>query len=455
MNHQFKHLALPYFDIADQLLFDWSKINSCYDETTSKVGQPFGKGVKDALNYIGKVAEKDGFNVAYNDGYATEISYGQGPIIGVYAHADVVPVSGSWTYPPFSGTIANGRMYGRGTSDDKGPAMAAYLAMKLLKDKGLINGYTARLVIGGNEERGSACLHYYFHTLKKPQAVAGFTPDGEFPLIYGEKGISNYKLEGIVSLNPIHRINAGVVSNSVIDRAEAIVDYNEKWETYLKATKHHYEIEHINNQTRLVIFGKAAHGSLPELGIHAGLILLDVLGNFYKLDFLTKLAQQYRDPFGHNLEAYYESKLLHHTTYNVGLINYESGVFSMVVNFRYPETVDLDATINKIAGQTDVPVTILMRSHPLLFDPNSSLVQILLKAYQQESGDFKSQMMTIGGGTYAKEAHNIVAFGSHFPNKDDHIHDVDEKIDLVDLHSSIGIYARAIYDLGMHHALKK
>ena len=66
-----------------------------------------------------------------------------------------------------------------------------------------------------------------------------------------------------------------------------------------------------------------------------------------------------------------------------------------------------------------------------------------------------SKIMTIGGGTYAKEAHNTVAFGSHFPGKDDHIHDRDEKIDLEDLHTSIGIYARAIADLGAYHAAKK
>ena len=83
------------------------------------------------------------------------------------------------------------------------------------------------------------------------------------------------------------------------------------------------------------------------------------------------------------------------------------------------------------------------------------MIQTLLHAYQDESGDKVTPMMTIGGGTYAKEAKNTVAFGSKFPNKEDFIHENDEKIDLEDFTSSMAIYARAIVDLGTLHAVKK
>lgn len=451
----YKQLASSYYKQAETLLSDWIKINSVYDEKTISDEAPFGVGVRDALRYIGQIAEKDGFNVTYNDGYATEISFGEGPIIGVYAHADVVPVSGVWEYPPFAGTISNGKLYGRGASDDKGPAISSYLALKLLKDNHLIKGYTARLVIGGNEERGSGCLHYYFNELKKPHCVAGFTPDGEFPLIYGEKGISNYKLEGKLDLYPVLTINAGVVSNSVIDKAEATMIKDYTIEKYLQKTGYRYEVNHDDQVTKVIVYGKAAHGSLPQLGINAGLQLLDVLSAHYGNEQLHKLTHQYSEPFGHNLGHYYESKLLHHTTYNVGLINYFDSVFSMVVNFRFPETLNFDAVIKSINEDSILPVNVLMYSRPLLFDPNSPMVQTLLKAYQAESHDTTSTMMTIGGGTYAKEAQNTVAFGSHFPGKEDNIHDINEKIDLEDLHGSIAIYARAIHDLGLLYAAKK
>jgi succinyl-diaminopimelate desuccinylase len=455
MNSKFSKLSQTYFKEADQRLSDWIQIPSVYDEKTAGKGQPFGLEVKRALSHMGQLAEADGFEVSYNDGYATEISYGQGPIIGVYAHADVVPVSGTWTYPPFSGTIAEDRIYGRGATDDKGPAMASYMAMRLLKDHDLIKGYRVRLVIGGNEERGSACLHYYFHTLKKPHAVAGFTPDGDFPLIYGEKGITNYKIEGRVDLGPIQSIKAGVVSNSVADRAEAVLTKDLTLEKALAATSYQYKITHDDKTTSVIITGKASHGSMPQLGVNAGLQLIHVLGDHYHIDILKKLAYQYEEPFGRHLDAYYESELLHYSTYNVGLINYQNGIFSMVVNFRYPETVSVGDTIKHIQTITPLPITVTMTSRHLLFDPKSSMVQTLLRAYQDETGDFKTEMMTIGGGTYAKEAENIIAFGPGFPGQDDHIHDFDEKIDLKDFHNSIAIYARAIFDLGRLYAAEE
>ncbi|MBM3909793.1 MAG: M20/M25/M40 family metallo-hydrolase, partial [Firmicutes bacterium] len=97
----------------------------------------------------------------------------------------------------------------------------------------------------------------------------------------------------------------------------------------------------------------------------------------------------------------------------------------------------------------------LSTSPMLVFDPKTPMIQTLLKAYQTETGDNVTPMITIGGGTYAKEAKNTVAFGSKFPNKEDFIHENDEKIDLEDYTNSMAIYARAIYDLGQLHALKK
>ena len=455
MSKPFKPLSKKYEQQGEKLLSEWIKIDSVYDDKTISEGQPFGQGVKAALRYIGSIAEQDGFNVTYNDGYATEISYGEGPIIGIYAHADVVPISGTWKHPPFGGVIDGKAMYGRGTSDDKGPAMASYMALKLLKDNDLIKGYKVRLVIGGNEERGSGCLHYYFHSLNKPHCVAGFTPDGQFPLIYGEKGIANYEIKGATNLGPIMSIKAGVVSNSVIDYAEAMLVNDPTLESRLKQTGYNYSIDYDGETMKLIIKGKAAHGSLPELGVNAGIQMLDVLGKHYDIDLLKTLAYQYGEPFGRQLGLYFESELLHHTTYNVGLIAYDEGIFSMIVNFRFPENVDFDDVIAKLDAKTPLEVIPLMYSRPLLFDPESPMIKTLLNAYQAESGDVVTPMITIGGGTYAKEAQNTVAFGSNFPGKDDHIHDIDEKIDLEDFRQSIAIYARAIHDLGQLYAPKK
>lgn len=453
----FQTFAEAYFAEATSNLASWIQINSIHDETTIASNKPYGKGVYEALRFIGKLAEKDGFKVDYCKGHATEITFGKGPLIGVYAHADVVPVAEGWNHPPFGGVIEKDRMYGRGTSDDKGPAMAAYYALKLLKDQSLIDGYQVRLVIGGNEEKGSGCLKFYFNELKKPYPESGFTPDGNFPLIYGEKGISNYEIYGKVNWKPIHSIRAGIVSNSVIDEATAVVDLDETLEKRARQSKLPYKITHDKKTTTLTLFGKAAHGSTPHLGVNAGVKILDVLAKQYPIESLVMLADQYSQFNGKKLNQYYTSKLLHETTLNVGLIAYEKQQFSLTANYRYPETVNFDDVAKGVEAITPKPLKFKtsMTSRPLLVEPNSPMIQTLLRAYQEETGDKKTPMMTIGGGTYAKEAKNTVAFGSKFPGKQDFIHENDEKIDLEDLHRSISVYARAIHDLGRLHATKK
>ena len=176
--------------------------------------------------------------------------------------------------------------------------------------------------------------------------------------------------------------------------------------------------------------------------------MLECLGDFYGIDVLKELAHQYKDYNGKNLNQYYYSENMGVTTYNVGLISYKDGVFEMVVNFRYPEIVDVDKVIDKIKEISPLKLYTERASHYLYFDPNCEMVKTLLDVYQKETGDYKSKPMTIGGGTYAKEAKNTIAFGSHFPGREDNIHSPNEKIDLDDFYNSISIYAHAIYKLG-------
>lgn len=456
MKIDFKKLGLNYHTKVEEELSKWLQINSIYDEKTVLKDRPFGEGVHNALQFIGKLAEKDGFKVDYCEGYVTEISFGEGPIIGIYAHADVVPVSGEWKYPPFSGTIAEGKIYSRGASDDKGAAMASYYALKLLKDHHLIDGYQVRLAIGGNEERGSSCLHHYFHALHKPAEKYGFTPDGAFPLIYGEKGIVNYEIYGKVDLFPIMALKAGVVANSVIDKAEATVAGDFDFEPELKKFGYKYQIKKESGLTLLTIFGKSAHGSLPQLGVNAGIQLLNVLGATLNTEILSRLAHQYANPNGINLGLYYNEPMLKETTYNVGLINYQQQNLSLTVNFRYPENVNHHEIITKVKKLSHpLEVRADRESRMLLFSPDTPFIQTLHHVYVEETGDTVNQPMTIGGGTYAKETQNSIAFGPNFPGKNDYIHESDEKIDLEDLHALVSIYARAIYELGHLDAGKK
>lgn len=443
----FNILAQKYYIEAVDSLQKWIQINSIYDESTVSKDKPFGLGVSQALEYIASLAEKEGFLVDRCDGYCTEISYGEGPLVSVYAHADVVPVSGNWKYGPFDGKIEEDIMYGRGTSDDKGPAIAAFYALKLLKENNLIDGYKVNLVIGGNEESGSKCLEYYFSKLNKPYPKYGFTPDGEFPLIYGEKSIATYEVELEIDIKEIDSLKGGVVINSVIDEATCSLLVNID-EILIKKYCEDNSIRYSYNDHELTFYGKAAHGSLPEEGINAGLHLIKFIGLTFNYDKLVTTADGYLDGTGKSLGVYNYSPLLKATTYNVGLISYSNKLLKYSVNFRYPENVNAKETCDKLNTLNLGKVNYIGTSDYLLVDPNSKMIQTLLKSYQDYTGDYESQPMAIGGGTYAKESKNTVAFGSHFPGREDHIHEANEKIHLEDLRKSIAIYADAILRLG-------
>ena len=300
----FKKLAKPYYQNALLSLQELVRKQSVYDPTTIGEGAPYGKGVKSALDYVAKLGRDYGFQVDTCDGYATEISFGEdeGPLIGIYAHSDVVPVSGKWDNPPFGANIIGEgkekKMIGRGTSDDKGPLIAALFALKLLKDNGLIKGFRVRLVTGGDEERGSSCLEHYFHKLNKPDSDYGFTPDADFPLIYAEKGIHHALASAKLDLSPIIAAEGGVVTNAVCDRFVVTLPLDKAFIAKFKADGIDGDIS-VSEPIMIVSFrGKSSHGSVPHLGVSAALKGLDYLGKYYKIEALNKIVAAIADPFG-------------------------------------------------------------------------------------------------------------------------------------------------------------
>lgn len=450
MNINFKEICKKYEKEALDTLIKDCSINSVYDEKAVSETMPYGKGVHDCFEFLKELALKDGFEIDMCDGRCIEISTGEGKqLVSIFAHQDVVPATGNWNHPPFSPYLdeKENRLYARGTSDDKGPGIAAYYALKALKDNGLIKNYRVKLVFGGDEERGSSCLSYYFEHLKKEEPTYGFTPDADFPLIYGEKGIVNYAYDGNLPLNNIVSIKGGVASNVVIDSCICKVAEPEKLDEYLKNdTK--VKFNKLSDDT-FEFLGRAAHGSTPELGLNSGVIALGVLGEVYNNPMLTLLCNEYSNVNGKNMHVYCESEDMGKTTFNVGILDYENGHFKMVVNFRHPENCDVDKTITKIQECAPLLIRVESKTPYLYFDPNKTdFIKELYKVYVEETGDREHKPMAIGGGTYAKEAKNTVAFGSCFPGKVDHIHEENEKIDLDDFYSSMPIYAHAIYALG-------
>ena len=165
-------------------------------------GAPFGRGPREALDAALSMLAGDGFRTVDVDHYCGYAEYGHGEqIIGIIGHLDVVPAlkEDGWNTDPFVMTEKDGILYGRGVSDDKGAVVAAMIAMKVIRDMNVPLHKRIRLIMGTNEENGSKCLEHYVE--KEGSCDYGFTPDGEFPGVHGEKGmvaaVYRSKLTGI------------------------------------------------------------------------------------------------------------------------------------------------------------------------------------------------------------------------------------------------------------------
>lgn len=424
---------------------------------------PFGSGPREALDLILSFGKRDGYKTKLVENKAGHIEVGQGDeLFGILGHVDVVPVvEADWISHPFKPEIRDGKIFARGSLDDKGPTMAAYYAVKLLDKLGVKWNKRVRVIIGSDEETGFRCVEAYFKHEEQP--ASGFTPDAMFPLVYAEKaratfdhklkfvdedGDYNYKLV---------RFNGGQVLNMVIASAKAelvgeVSDIKEKFENFLVKEKLEGEVT-VEDTIKLTLKGKAAHGSTPQYGINGATKLAEFLStlgldnngkNF--VDYIVeKLAN---DPFGEKLGIDYSDDEMGEATYNYGILDYdlEKKVGIVSTDCRHPMKFDLVARLNGVkVDNVDIEVTSTKEAHYVPKD--DELVTTLMDVYRKHTGDTKNDAFVLGGGTYARCLKKGVAFGLLFPGKEDTMHQANEYLEVEDLLLATAIYAEGIYKL--------
>ncbi|WP_042679634.1 Sapep family Mn(2+)-dependent dipeptidase [Anaerosalibacter massiliensis] len=181
-----------YKDELLKSIIDLVNIGSIKEK--SKIDAPFGEMPKAALVKALEIAEGLGFKTKNLDNYIGYAQYGEGEdYIGVLGHLDVVPVGEGWKFPPFSGHIENGKIYGRGVLDNKGPIISALYALYAIKEAGLKINKPVRIIFGTDEESGFNDIPYYLEREKPP--IMGFTPDCKYPVVYGERGRANIQFQ--------------------------------------------------------------------------------------------------------------------------------------------------------------------------------------------------------------------------------------------------------------------
>lgn len=390
-------------------------------------GLPYGPGPAAALEYVLNLCGSFGFTTKNAEGKYGYAEIGSGKeLIGILCHLDVVPAGKGWDYPPFAGTLKDGRLYGRGALDDKGPTVACIFAMKDLLDAGTPLKKRIRIIFGQTEENGEwTDIEEYKRCEELPSY--GFTPDGDFPALYGEKGILLIKLSMPLAASGFLSAEGGSAPNMVPDLCR------------VETEKGSFSAE-----------GKAAHGSAPWTGINAIAELMEKLAaeeGCGELPFVRMYRERIgRCVHGEKMGCAFCDEESGELSMNAGLLKTEGENLELYLDIRYPVTFSEDDVLNAVDAAVSpygASAEVIHRMRPVYMDKDGPVMRRLLAAYRNVTGDL-SEPLVIGGGTYARSMDNIIAFGPNIPGHPNTEHEKNEYITIEDFEAIREIYRQAL-----------
>ncbi len=406
-------------------------IESVLDTPTENA--PFGKENKRALEVFLSKAKEFGFETINYDNYGGEIYYGEGEEVGIVGHLDIVPLGSGWITDPLKVTEVDGVLHGRGVEDDKGPTLLCLYALKELKDEGVKFNRKIRLIVGCNEETGWKDIEYIKTKTSFPKY--GFSPDSNFPVCYAEKGIYHLKIK-LPTFKNFKNLKGGSARNAVC--AYATVEVNEKGINTNLLKKYGLKLQ----GNLIESFGVAAHGSHPEQGKNAFYPLLKYLEEMGEELFdLPDLI--FKDGIG--LASFNNEQGL--TTLSPNIVNIENGKLVLTCDIRIPAPLsikDIEKNLTKIKQDYEI----IERHPPFMADKNSWLVEALLDAYNDVTGE-NAKPVYLCGSTFARcfEVGCGFGFGDDERGYTKGCHTSYEGVTVEHLKKSYEIYKKAIYNL--------
>ncbi len=434
-------LVEQYKDDMYKELGELIRFKTVNDRSTARENAPYGQANRDALDKIIELGQELGFEVKDYDGYVATLTWGDsGKEIGVLAHMDVVPAGDGWNTDPFEPVIIDGKMFGRGTMDDKGPLIAALYAAKAVKESGLPVSNHVKVIVGCNEEEGHNCVKYYLTKEKGPDM--GFSPDASFSVIHAEKAILRFRIrkewdQMDTSGLSVEKIEAGTVVNAVPNQAKV----------WLKDAEGNVEVKEFE--------GIPAHAMCPWVGKNA---ILPMLAYLKEVEFSDSSVKEYfktvyglfEDGWeGINMGIACEDHLSGKLTMNLGLMSMDEHMAEIQIDIRCPIHSDMKViakTVMLTCQSKGLNAEVSHECGSLYVPKDSELVQTLLGVYNEMTGR-NEVPLTIGGGTYCREVENVISYGPIFPEEPDLAHQANEYIDLDNMLLAAKIYAQAIYKL--------
>ena len=432
-------------------------------------GKPFGAGADQALCTALEIASGYGFKTTNYDGYVGTVDFlpENDHHLDILSHMDCVPVADGWTVTtPFDPVVVDGKLYGRGTSDDKGPGMAALYAVRCVKELGIPLKHNVRLIWGTDEECGSGDIERYY--AKEPEAAYTFSPDAEFPVINIEKGGFHGEIFATfpesAALPRLTEMTAGLKINVVPDQCHMVIEGMRKTvaEIYCAAAKDQTGVSFSvttldKNSIAIDAQGVGAHAASPMDGNNAITASLHLIASMHlapckQFEGLCGLAEllPHGDYLGKGLGIAMEDEISGELTMSPDIIH----VTTTELNLQFDSRTPICATEQNVKYAAMVSCAgkgLSLKDRPMRpphhVPAETPFIQTLLSSYEKFTGAEHAKPIAIGGGTYCHELKNGVAFGCTMPGTDNHMHGNDEYAVVEELVTSVKIFADVIIRL--------
>lgn len=390
---------------------------------TPQPGAPYGAGVRAVQMEAMDMCREAGLTVTDLEGHIAYGHYGDPDrFIGVVAHLDVVPEGTGWDSGPYDLTEREGFLVGRGTADDKGPFVLALWAIKYLLTHDIRLNYGIRLIMGLEEETGMGDLLYYNEHCAAP--VFAFTPDADFPVGHGEKGMFGADLVSPpIQDRIVMDFAGGVAGNVVPDTATALVDTS-VLDKLKSAAEGRDNIALTERPDGLFVEAKglARHAGMPEGGISAINELLGFLLDSGVLNGEEKAAAEFMrrasgDTTGAQFGIDRADGLFTPVTIIAGTAALRDDRFVLNVNCRYNTAItpqEVQENVTKTSAESGFELRNVRNSAPYYLPPETPAVQLLTGIYNEVTGS-DAVPYVMSGGTYARLMKNAVAFGIEQP----------------------------------------
>lgn len=424
-------------------------------------GMPFGEAPARVLDAARGLMEKYGLHTTDYDHYVVTGDFnGEEKQLDILAHMDVVPVTQDWTVTqPFEPKVVGDRIYGRGTADDKGPAIAALYALRALKECGLELEKNVRLILGSDEECGSSDLAHYYGI--EQEAPMSFTPDADFPVIHIEKGrlekaftaVFQEKADGASVLEFHGGDKVNVVPANAWAKVQGLTADAVQQAVRQDETGVQFAVEEKDGCVKISAKGLAGHASTPELGKNAVCALLGLLARLPLADSpqtaVFRAAAKlfpFGDYAGSTLGVAMQDEISGALTMNLGILDFDGQTFTGHFDSRVP-ICGTDETVTQTIRKKMEAAGLAMEEGAMVpphhVPADSDLVRTLLSCYELYAG-VKGEPKAIGGGTYVHELKRGVAFGCMSDDVDNHMHGDDEFMLIDVMTMSAKIFAEAV-----------